>query len=147
MTRFARTLRPASPWIKRERTPSRDWRRGGFRVSKAITAMWSDCRWRWSTLCCASDENFEWARGCCKTADEAAKQSGRRTTGRLRLLFFFFRGFLLVGLGILHRRLEVADAFTQALSHGSELAGAEHQKRDRDNQQQMQRLEKALTHK
>ena len=50
----------ASLWTRRGRMRFRGWHRGGFRGSRAITAMWLDCRWRWCMRCCASGELFEW---------------------------------------------------------------------------------------
>jgi hypothetical protein len=63
---------------------------------------------------------------------------------RLGLLFFLF--FLLRFFAFFHGSLEVTDAFAHTLAQGGELAGAEEQKEDSDDDQQMPRLKKTLTH-
>src|SRR5215470_17920246 len=75
MTKYVTTWPVANPWIRRERTPSRESLRDGFRASWATMATWWDCLWRWST-------------GCCGTRDERRK-------GELGLFFFFL--LLVVG--------------------------------------------------
>ena len=57
--RFATTWLPASRWIRPERMRSRAGLRAGFHGSRAITATWWDCRWRWFIRCCGSAGSFE----------------------------------------------------------------------------------------
>ena len=82
--------------------------------------------------CCESGERFE-----LRSVERAAT-----TSSVLRLL-----GCFLFVFRLFHRRFEVANAFAQTLAHGGELAGAEHQKRDPNDQEQMQRLKQTFTHK
>src|SRR5579863_2493345 len=108
MRTSASTLRPGSLWTRRGLTRFRAERRAGFQASRAITAMWWDCRWRWSGGC--------W-RG--------------ESIGELRLLFFFFYFFFFLWFfSFFHCGLEVTDAVAEALAERTELAGAENQKRD-----------------
>src|SRR5579862_284939 len=140
MKRFVSMPPAANPWAKPEHMRSREWLRAGFRASKAITAMSWDYRWHWFTECCESQERFDRLGG-------SAGSNFSSSSLNLNLFFFFFLlCFFLFGFRIFHGGLEVTNAFPQTLAHGRELAGAEHQKRDRNNQQQMQRLKKTFTH-
>src|SRR5271169_809530 len=107
MLTSANMLLPGSPWTRRGLTRFRAERRAGFRASKATTAMWWDCRWRWSGGCCGSGESI----------------------GELRLLLFLFYFFFFLWLfSFFHCGLEVTDAVAEALAERPELAGAENQK-------------------